>query len=82
MTNDEAENVIALERQLTDWMKNQPVSVEWSIMALGISAARLIYGVGVLQGQSASRDAARLLNRSMSKAMEIFSREAAKETWH
>jgi hypothetical protein len=82
VTEVEAEGVIILERKLTDWMKAQPVSVEWSIMALGISAARLIYGVGALQGQHAGREATRLLNTSISKAIEVFNREEASETRH
>ena len=82
VTDDEAENVINLERKLTDWIKDQPVSVEWSIMALGISAARLIYGVGALQGRHASHEAARLLNSSINRAIDVFIREARAETRH
>lgn len=82
MTEDEAQGVISLEQRLTDWMKSQPVSVEWSIMALGISAARLIYGVGALQGPNAGREAARLLNTSIAKAMDVFGHEEASETRH
>ena len=44
MTNEEAEAITLFERRLTEWMKEQPVTVEWSLMALGISAARLIFG--------------------------------------
>lgn len=82
MTEEEAERVIALERGLTDWMKTQPVSVEWSIMALGISAARLICGIGALQGDKASRQAARLLSTSIAKAIDVFNQEVTVETRH
>ena len=79
MTNEDVENVINLERKLTDWMKDQPVSVEWSIIALGISAARLIYGVGALQGRDARREAARLLNTSIDSALDVFNCNVAEE---
>ena len=82
MTEDEAEGVIILEQKLTDWMKAQPVCVEWSIMALGISAARLIYGVGALQGSTAGRDAIRLLNTSVKNAIDVFTCEQVRETRH
>lgn len=82
MTEEEAERVIALERNLTEWMKMQPVSVEWSIMALGISAARLICGIGALQGNDASRQTTRLLNTSIAKAIDVFNRDEGVETRH
>jgi hypothetical protein len=74
VTDEEAEGVMALEKTLTDWMKAQPVSVEWSIIALGISAARLIYGVGALKGAKAGVDAARLLDTSVVRALRVFRR--------
>lgn len=79
MTNEDVENVINLERKLTDWMKDQPASVEWSIIALGISAARLIYGVGALQGRDARREATRLLNTSIDSALDVFNCNVAEE---
>ena len=84
MTNEDVENVINLERKLTDWMKDQPASVEWSIIALGISAARLIYGVGALQGRDARREATRLLNTSIDSALDVFNCSVAEvmETRH
>ena len=82
VSEDDAEAVMTLERKLTDWMKEQPVSVEWSIMALGISAARLIFGVGALQGPKAGTDAARLLRTSVEKAMGVFERQTPPETRH
>ncbi|NJO67807.1 MAG: hypothetical protein HC826_02545 [Rhodospirillales bacterium] len=82
MNDEEADGVIALERQLTDWMKRQPVPVEWSIMAVGISAARLIYGVRALQGDNAGIEAARLLRNSVNKAMRVFEQTSISETRH
>ncbi len=82
MTDEEAEKVMILERQLTDWMREQPVSVEWSIMALGISAARLIFGVGSLQGHKASDEAARLLNTSIERAIDVFKRQVPPKKYH
>ena len=76
MTDEEAEAVTLFERRLTEWMKEQPVTVEWSLMALGISAARLIFGVGALLGENASLDAIRLLNSSVTRAMNAFHRNA------
>lgn len=76
MTDEEAEAVTLFERRLTDWMKEQPVTVEWSLMALGISAARLIFGVGALLGENASNDAIRLLNSSIVQALGAFRRNA------
>jgi hypothetical protein len=76
MTNEEAEAITLFERRLTDWMKEQPVTVEWSLMALGISAARLIFGVGALLGEHASHDAIRLLNSSVIQALGAFRRNA------
>jgi hypothetical protein len=76
MTNEEAEAITLFERRLTEWMKEQPVTVEWSLMALGISAARLIFGVGALLGENASHDAIRLLNSSVIQALGAFHRNA------
>ncbi|MFO1152182.1 MAG: hypothetical protein U1E42_00760 [Rhodospirillales bacterium] len=76
MTNEEAEAITVFERRLTEWMKEQPVTVEWSLMALGISAARLIFGVGSLLGENASQDAIRLLNNSIVQALGAFRRHA------
>ena len=80
MTNEEAEAITLFERRLTDWMKEQPVTVEWSLMALGISAARLIFGVGALLGEKASHDAIRLLNSSVIQALGAFRRNAQPDT--
>lgn len=78
MTNQEAEAITLFERRLTDWMKEQPVTVEWSLMALGISAARLIYGVGTLLGDNARHDAICLLDSSIRQALAAFRRDADK----
>lgn len=72
LSDAECEAIMRLEQGLTEWMRAQPASVEWSLMALGIAAARLIYGVGVLKGVDAGVDAARLLDASVAKALQVF----------
>jgi hypothetical protein len=72
MGDAEAEAILDLERRLTDWMRQQPATAEWSLMALGISAPRLIFGIGALNGDAAGADAARLLDNSVSVSLRLF----------
>jgi hypothetical protein len=82
MTDNEAAGVIALEQKLVDWMKKQEVSVAWSIIALGISAARLIHGVSALQGDTAACEAAGLLDRSIANALALFNKKSEQRILH
>lgn len=72
MTDEEAKAIMRLERRLTEWIREQPLTVEGSLMVLGITAARLIYGVTVLGGGDAGVKAARLLDSSVAQALALF----------
>jgi hypothetical protein len=82
MTEEGFSGLAALEDALTEWMHRQPVPADWSLIALGISAARLIHGIAAVKGHQAGAEAAALLDRSVANALTLFRQQSGSHCLH
>lgn len=65
-------NVIQFERQLSEFIACSDLSAHDAIVAIGISLARVLYGLELLYGKDAALDACQLLDQTMVKAWDDF----------
>lgn len=69
---DDSEAVDHLVDDLAETLARREASVDIALVALGIAAARLIFGVAEMNGNESGEEACRLLASSIKSATEVF----------
>lgn len=64
--------ITAFERRLSELIADSGLSAHDAIVAIGISMARVLYGLEALQGKRSAFEACDLLDQTMVKAWRHF----------
>lgn len=69
---DTLSDITAFERRLSEFIAESGLSAYDAIVAIGISMARVLYGLEALQGKRSAFEACELLDQTMVKAWRHF----------